>query len=265
MSPRVLAGATILAAIALPQAPALAQDADELSKKLANPVASMISIPIQTNFDFRGGPGRNGLSSTTNIQPVIPVSLNQDWNLIVRTILPVIHRDRYGTADGTGLGDITQSFFFTPKNRSGGITWGIGPAFLWPTATDDRFGSGKWGAGPTALVLTQQGAWTVGGLANHIWSYAGPNGRQDVSATFLQPFLSYQFGKGLSASLNAEASYDWIARQWTVPINVGLAQVFKVGEQAMSASVGLKYYAVRASEAPRWGVRATLTFLLPER
>lgn len=252
-------------ALGILAAPAWAQDADELSKKLANPVASMISVPIQANFDFRGGPDRKGFGSTTNIQPVIPLKINEDWNLIVRTIVPVIHRDRYGAADGTDLGDVTQSFFLTPSGHTGGVTWGIGPAFLWPTATDDRFGSGKWGAGPTALVLTQQGPWTIGMLANHIWSYAGPNGRQDVSGTFLQPFLSYALGKGLSASLNAEANYDWIARQWTVPINVGIAQVFKVGDQAMSASIGFKYYAVRPTEAPRWGARATLTFLFPER
>ncbi|GAU83725.1 hypothetical protein [Bosea sp. BIWAKO-01] len=242
-----------------------AQDAEELSKKLQNPVASMISVPIQSNFQFRGGPDRDGFSSTSNIQPVIPVSLNQDWNLIVRTILPVIHRESYGPADGVGLGDTTQSFFFTPKTPKNGFVWGIGPAFMWPTATSDRFGSGKWGAGPTALMLVQDGAWTVGGLANHIWSYAGPEGRKDVSATFLQPFLSYSLGKGLSLSLNTEASYDWIARQWTVPINVGVGQVFKLGNQAMSAGLGFQYYAVRPTEGPRWGVRATLTFLLPEK
>lgn len=241
-----------------------AQDADELSKKLANPVASMISVPLQGNFEFGGGSHRNGFAATTNIQPVIPLPLNQDWNLIIRTVLPVIHRDRYGSADGTGLGDVTQSFFFTPRG-SGHLTWGIGPVFLWPTATDDRFGSGKWGAGPTALVLTQQGAWTIGGMANHIWSYAGPDGRRDVSATFLQPFVSYQFGHGLSASANVEATYDWIARKWTVPINISAAQVFKLGQQVMSAGIGFKYYAVRPSEAPRWGVRATLTFLFPEK
>jgi hypothetical protein len=224
----------------------------------------MISIPLQGNFDFSGGPHRNGLASTTNIQPVVPVSLNQDWNLIIRTILPVIHRDRYGPADGTGLGDITQTFFFTPSSKEKGLVWGVGPAFLWPTATDDRFGGGKWGAGPSALALVQEGPWTVGGLANHIWSYAGPNGRQDVSTSFLQPFLSYSLGRGLSLSLNTESSYDWIAKQWTVPVNAGIGQVFKVGTQAMSASIGVKYYAVRPDQGSRWGGRATLTFLVPE-
>nr|WP_245513363.1 hypothetical protein [Enterovirga rhinocerotis] len=238
-----------------------ADDTDDLSKKLQNPVADLISVPIQGNFDWQGGDGR-GRAATINVQPVVPVKLNEDWNLIVRTIMPLSYRHHYGPDRVFGLGDITQSFFFSPRHPSG-LTWGAGPVFLWPTATDEILGGGKWGAGLTGVALVQSGAWTVGALANHIWSYAGPSGREDVSATFLQPFVSYNFGKGFSVTLNSEASYDWVREQWTVPINLGAAQVFKIGDQAMSASVGIRYYAVRPDSAPRWGLRAAVTFLFP--
>lgn len=145
-----------------------AEDADALSKKLANPVAHMISVPFQGNFDFGGGAHSNGFASTTNIQPVVPIPLGDQWSVIIRTILPVIERDRFGVADGAGVGDITQTFFLTPRAQ-GSFVWGVGPVFLWPTATDDRFGSGKWGGGPAALALLQTGPWTIGGMANHIW------------------------------------------------------------------------------------------------
>ena len=255
--------AAVIAAVMLWASAVRAQDADELSKQLQNPVANLISVPFQSNFEYRGGPFGKGFQWTTNIQPVVPVKLNEDWNVIVRTILPVIHRDGYGPLNATGLGDTTQSFFFTPRN-AGSFVWAIGPAFLWPTATDpDLLGTGKWGAGPTALLLLQQGPWTIGFLANHIWSYAGNPSREEVNSTFLQPFLGYNFGHGFSITGNTESTYDWVRHQWTVPINLIAAQVFKIGNQSMSAGLGGKYYVVRPDGAPRWGIRAVLTFLFP--
>src|SRR5262249_19220896 len=139
------------------------------------------------------GPTGDGFSITTNIQPVVPVSLGDTWNLIIRTILPVVYRSDYGPGETFGTGDITQSFFLSPKAPMDGIIWGVGPAFLWPTNSDETLGTDKWGAGPTAVVLTQQGPWTVGILANHIWTYAGPATAPDVNSTFVQPFVSYNF------------------------------------------------------------------------
>ena len=243
-------------------------DADELAKKLSNPIASLISVPFQSNFDFGAGAGGDGFAFTTNIQPVIPISISDDWNMISRTILPIAYRDYLPPPDGDtfGLGDITQSLFFSPKNPGpSGIIWGAGPAFLIPTATDDFLGTGKFGAGPTAVVLKQTGPWTLGVLANHLWSVAGDDDRGEVNQTFLQPFAAYALGHGTTLSLNTESTYDWVSDQWTVPINLGVSQVFKIGDQALSFQVGGKYYAEAPEDGPEWGIRTTLTFLFPTR
>jgi hypothetical protein len=181
----------------------------ELAKKLQNPVANLISVPIQNNWDFGIGP-EHARRYTVNIQPVIPISLTKDWNLITRTILPVIYAESpvAGGRDASGLGDTVQSFFLSPKEPVGGWVLGGGPVFLWPTATDSALGSGQWGAGPTVVALRQEHGWTYGALANHIWSYAGW-GDRDVSATFLQPFVSYTTKTFITLTLNTESTYDW--------------------------------------------------------
>src|SRR5215831_12446832 len=163
----------------------------ELVKKTLNPVASLISVPVQNNWDFGIG-SADAMKYTVNVQPVIPVSLSKDWNLIVRTIMPIIYAESpvAGGSAKSGLGDILQSFFLSPKEPVGGWILGAGPAMLYPSATDNALGSGKWGAGPTAVVLRQEHGWTVGILANHVWSYAGW-GDQEVNSTFLQPFIGY--------------------------------------------------------------------------
>jgi hypothetical protein len=238
--------------------------AAELAKQLQNPVASLISIPFQNNFDFNLGPNGDGFKYTLNFQPVIPVSISQDYNLIIRTILPIISQDDVipGTSQG-GLGDIVQSFFFSPKKPVGGLILGFGPVFLWPTGTDPFLGSEKWGAGPTGLVLKQAGGWTYGLLFNHLWSYAGDDQRNYVSATFLQPFVSYTTKTKTTFGLNTESSYDWHNRQWTVPINLSISQLIKVGKLPVSLAFGFKYYAEAPTGGPDWGVRFVVTPLFP--
>lgn len=240
--------------------------AAELAKKLSNPVAALISVPLQNNFDFGAGPNGDGFQYKLNVQPVIPISLSENWNLISRTIVPIVYQENiFGKTSQAGLSDTVQNFFFSPKApTSGGWIRGAGPVLLLPTATDDLLGAEKWGAGPTALALKQQNGWTYGVLANHIWSYAGDSSRREVNATFLQPFVSFTTKKQTTFGLNTESTYDWSNSQWTVPLNASVSQLVKIAKHPVQFSLGVKYYAEKPANGPDWGLRLAVTFLFPK-
>jgi hypothetical protein len=257
-------------------APALAEEpvnseaaAAELAKKLANPISSLISVPIQFNYDENIGPRDKGSISKVTVQPVIPMPLNDDWNVISRTIVPFLWQNDLAPTvdDEAGLGDITQSFFFSPKEpTSGGLVWGVGPVLLFPTATDDQLGGEKWGAGPTAVGLVQRGPWTAGLLANHIWSFAGEDDRDDVNATFVQPFLSYITKTKTTFGLASESTYNWETDEWSVPINATVSQLLKLGSMPVQISGGVRYWAESPENGPEdWGFRLQMTLLFPTR
>lgn len=250
--------------------PARAEDdkAAELAMKLANPIASLISVPLQYNYDTYGGVNDHASVSLLYVQPVIPFSLSEDWNLITRTIVPL--RDQQGfpgaALNKTGLGDITASQFFSPKSptKSGWI-WGVGLVELLPTASDKALGSGKWGVGPTAVVLKQAGPWTVGYLGSHIWSVGGDGKRNTVNIASMQPFFSYTTKTHMTLGAYTETTYDFREKQWSVPVIAQVGQLFKIGPQILQLAVAGKYWAASPDNGPKgWGARLQLTFIFPK-
>ena len=245
----------------------LDEDAD-LAQELTNPLADLMTIPIQMNYDQDIGPGDEGEKLQTNIQPVIPFSLNEDWNLISRTILPVIYQDDIFPGEGSqfGLADINLSLFFSPrKPTSSGLIWGVGPVLLLPTATDSMLGARKWGAGPTAVALTMRGPWTMGVLANHVWSYAGDDNRQDISSTFAQPFVAFTFPSAWTVSVQSESIYNWKTEKWAVPINAAVSKLVRWGKVPVSLQAGVGYWAEPPENGPEgFRFRLQANFVLPK-
>jgi len=264
-------GAVLLCAI-VPAVPACAEQAGEayensLAMQLSNPVAALISVPLQLNYDRDIGPADDGDRWLLNVQPVIPFDLNDDWNLISRTIMPVVRQSDIfpGAGTQTGVGDVVQSIFLSPKApTASGWIWGAGPVLLLPTGSNDLLTTDKWGAGPTAVMLKQSNGWTRGMLVNHIWSYAGDDHRTDVNATFMQPFLTFTTPTQWTFALNTESSYDWESEQWSVPVNVSASKLTRIGEQLVSLGGGVRYWVDSpASGADGFGLRFTMTLLFP--
>jgi hypothetical protein len=245
---------------------ASAQQTEALAKAAQNPVANMISVPFQNNFNFNVGPN-NATQYILNIQPVIPVSLNENWNLITRTIMPIINQPSPapGIPSASGLGDINPTFFLSPA-KSGKLIYGFGPTFTLPTATDSMLGSGLWSAGPAAVVLTMQGKWVIGTLANHQWSFAGW-GDHYVSASLAQPFVNYNLPHGWYLVSAPIITANWAAdadNVWTVPVGGGFGKIQRIGKLPMNFQLQAFYNAVTPDYGPDWQLRFQVQFMFPK-
>jgi hypothetical protein len=248
------------------QAPAAATagpSAGDLAKQTQNPIASLISFPIQGNWDMDVG-DRDATSTLLNVQPVIPFGISKRTNVILRVIMPLTSQPT-GT-DGariSGLGDIVLSTFFSPA-KSGRVIWGIGPVLLLPSATNGALGAEKFGIGPTAVVLTQPGKWTIGILANQVWSTSGATDRKDVNATYLQPFVNYNLGSGLAVGVSAEATGNWEADEdrWSSPLLFSVSKLAVLGKRPMNFTMAAGP-TFGSDAGPDWRFRFGANFLFP--
>jgi hypothetical protein len=241
-------------------------NAQELADKLSNPVANMISVPFQNNTDWGIGAHR-GSKYTLNFQPVMPIKLSQNLNLITRLVLPFISQRNITAAATTqvGLSDATLTGFFAPARPKNGLIWGAGPALLVPTATDDHLGTKKFGIGPSALVLKQGKGLTVGFLANQIWSVAGDKNRANVNQLFLQPFFAHSFPSGASLGGNMELTQNWNAGTTMLFFNPTVSGITKLGKQAIQMAIGPRFAVVGPGESkPAFGIRCALTFVFSQ-
>jgi hypothetical protein len=232
----------------------------DLVTKLANPFRNLTTVPLETNLSY--GPGPEHMPSyLLNFQPIVPFSLNRDWLLITRTILPVTDQPVSGGNRKFGLGDTEVTLFLSPKSFAEGLMWAAGPLVLLPTATATELGRQKWGAGPAAVLGYQEGGWTTALLADQTWSFAG-SGSENINETLIDPWLTYSWSNGLTVKAETEAVHDWTSAEWTVPLELGLSELLTIAKQPVSVGWDLIYYAERTVTDPRWGLRFTLTFAL---
>jgi len=241
---------------------------EELARAAQNPVASMISLPFQNNSNFNFGP-QEKTQNVMNIQPVLPFELNDEWNLITRTILPVVSQPGFspGQDRENGIGDTLFTAFLSPKD-SGDWIWGAGPVLLLPTSSDDRLGAGEWGAGPSAVFLTMQGPWVIGSLFSNVWSFSHDDNDDKVNAFTWQYFINYNLDDGWYLTTAPIITANWEAdsdNKWTIPLGGGVGRVFRVGKQNINTSVQA-YYNVETPDdfGADWQLRMQLQFLFPK-
>ena len=246
----------------------VAEDSEgQLARAAQNPIAELISVPFQNNMNFNVGPD-DSIQNILNIQPVVPFSITKDWNLITRTIMPLVWQPEFIPGQGRtfGLGDIVFTGFFSPDKPSKYI-WGVGPALLFPSATDDMLGTGKWGAGPSAVVVGMDGPWVYGLLISNIWSFAGSDSRRDVNLMTIQYFVNYNLSNGWYLVSAPLITANWEAdggEKWTLPFGAGAGKIIKIRKLPLNCTVQGYYNVEKPTQAGNWQLRAVVTFLFPK-
>ena len=241
---------------------------EELRRAAQNPVADLISFPIQNNTNFKYGP-REKTQNITNIQPVVPFHLSEDWMMISRTVAPLVSQPAFREDQDRefGLGDIQQAVFLSPR-KTGRFLWGAGPVLLLDTATDDRLGTGKWSAGPSAVGLTIQPPWVFGALVQNIWSFAGDSDRDDVNQFLFQYFVNYNLPNGWYLTSSPVVTANWEAdsdNTWTIPFGGGVGRLFRIGKLPINSQVQGFYNVEKPDDlGPVWTLRFQVQVLLPK-
>jgi len=240
------------------------QQANELAKKLANPVSNLISVPFQNNFDYNFGT-LGGYRYTLNFQPVIPMKLGKSLSLINRFIVPFINQNNVtGPEMQNGLGNTLYSAFFSPK--TGKLIFGVGPEIGFPS-TNKYLGAENWLIGPTLVVLAQPGNWSIGVLSNNLWAVNVDSSKSNVNNLYFQPFISYRFDGAFTVGISSEDTYDWLHKRLNSGmIALNMSQILKIGGKLpASIEVTPKYFfASNQVVSPDWGIRAALTLLFPK-
>lgn len=235
-------------------------DSVDLARQDQNPVTRLYILRFEDNTQFGFGP-ENDVLNFFRIQPIVPLDLNENWSLLIRPIIPVVHQPWPDSTDG--LSDIVLTMFVTPA-RAGKFIWGIGPTLLLPTATDAMIGTEKWSVGPAVAGVYLDGPWVIGAIVQNVWSFAGEHDRQDVNAMTLRPLVNYNLPGGWYLSSSPSIAANWQAdssNRWLVPIGGGVGRVFSIGGQRMSALLESYYHVVSPETGPDWQLRLQLSFL----
>jgi hypothetical protein len=259
------------AVLAMPSIAMTDAETKALAKKSQNPVAKMISVPFEYNFNGEFGPN-NGKQHVLNIKPVLPVAIGENWNLIHRAIIPLVSQPGIpgGPNRQNGLGDTTYQGFFSPSNP-GKVIWGAGPSVQVPTHTDEVLGNENWAAGPVAVLLSMPGRWVIGGLISQIWDFAGSSNDgsdADISLLVAQPFANYNFDGGWYLNTSPVITANWEADkssdEWTIPVGGGVGRVFHWGKQAINARMAYYYNVEKPEFGAQWDFQLTVNFLFPK-
>ncbi len=244
-----------------------ADDTSALAEKLQNPSGDLVSVPFQNNTNFNVGP-HAGTQDILNIQPVIPIHLNENWNLITRTILPLVWSPSLQPAQSVpfGLGPTTLTAFFSPRNPVKGWIWGAGPIVQLPTITSKTLGSNVWGAGPAFVVVRMDSPWVYGMLVNNVFSFGGSSGRDGTrySVMTINPFVNYNFGGGwfVGTVPVITASWDTGGGKWTLPVGLQAGRLIKIGGKLpVNLLVGAYYNALRPQFGSTWQLRTQVAVI----